>query len=127
LKDEGTIKTDRLTFETSRAGFYAGGDVITGASNVSNAMGAGKQAAQHIDERLTGERRWQRLFPEFDYNHTAPAEPSLSRRHAAPALPASRRTHSQEEVVGALTAAEALEECRRCLHCDLRVLVDQNG
>ncbi|UWZ86549.1 NADH-ubiquinone oxidoreductase-F iron-sulfur binding region domain-containing protein [Occallatibacter riparius] len=127
LKEEGTIKTDRLTFETSRAGFYAGGDVITGASNVSNAMGAGKQAAQHIDERLTGERRWQKLFPEFDYSHTAPGEPSLSRRHAAPALPAGRRIHSQEEVVGALTAAEALEECRRCLHCDLRVLVDQNG
>jgi NADH-quinone oxidoreductase subunit F len=127
LKEEGTIKTDRLTFETSRAGFYAGGDVITGASNVSNAMGAGKQAAQHIDERLMGEQRWQQLFPEFDYSHTAPGEPSLSRRHAAPALPAGQRIHSQEEVIGALNATEALEECRRCLHCDLRVLVDQHG
>ena len=54
LKEEGTIKVDRLTLETSRASFYAGGDVITGASNVSNAMGGGKQAAREIDVRLTG-------------------------------------------------------------------------
>ena len=46
---------DRFSLETSRAGFYAGGDVITGASNVSNAMGGGKQAARKIDERLMGE------------------------------------------------------------------------
>ena len=46
LKEEGTIVVDRFTLETSRPGFYAGGDVITGASNVSNAMGCGKQAAR---------------------------------------------------------------------------------
>jgi pyruvate/2-oxoglutarate dehydrogenase complex dihydrolipoamide dehydrogenase (E3) component len=31
LKEQGTIKVDRFTLETSRPGFYAGGDVITGA------------------------------------------------------------------------------------------------
>ena len=45
LKESGTIIVDRYTLETSRPNFYAGGDVITGASNVSNAMGYGKQAA----------------------------------------------------------------------------------
>ena len=54
LKEEGTIVVDRFTLETSRPNFYAGGDVITGASNVSNAMGGGKQAARKIDERLMG-------------------------------------------------------------------------
>ena len=47
---------DRFTLETSRPGFYAGGDVITGASNMSNAMSGGKQAARNIDERLMGEQ-----------------------------------------------------------------------
>jgi len=42
LKEEGTIRVDRLSLETSRA-VLCGGDVITGASNVSNAMGGGKQ------------------------------------------------------------------------------------
>ena len=42
------------TLETSRSKFYAGGDVISGASNVSNAMGYGKKAARKIDQRLMG-------------------------------------------------------------------------
>jgi NADPH-dependent glutamate synthase beta subunit-like oxidoreductase len=35
-------------------------------------------------------------------------------------LPANERVHSQQEVVAGLDAQEALEECRRCLRCDLR-------
>jgi NADPH-dependent glutamate synthase beta subunit-like oxidoreductase len=120
LKEEGTIVVDRFTFETSRKGFYAGGDVITGASNMSNAMSGGKQAARKIDERLMSADRWQELFPEFEYSRQAPGEPSLSRRHAAASLPAGARARSQQEVITGLTAQEALEECRRCLRCDLR-------
>jgi NADH-quinone oxidoreductase subunit F len=129
LKEEGTIVVDRLSFETSRSGFYAGGDVITGASNMSNAMSGGKQAARKIDERLmsrdipAGESataRWDRLFPAFDYDQQAPAEPSLSHRHASVLLPAAMRVRSQGEVICGLSAQEALEECRRCLRCDLK-------
>ena len=121
LKEDGTITVDRFTLETSRPNFYAGGDVITGASNVSNAMGGGKQAARKIDERLMGEQRWERLFPHFDYSRQAPGEPSLSRRHNAHAVAPSIRIHSQQEVVAGLDSEQALEECRRCLRCDLRV------
>jgi NADH-quinone oxidoreductase subunit F len=123
LKEEGTIVVDRFTLETSRPGFYAGGDVITGASNVSNAMGGGKQAARKIDERLMGEERWEKLFPDFEYSRQAPGEPSLSRRHAGHSLLAKIRVRSQEEVVAGLTPEEALEEARRCLRCDLRATV----
>ena len=95
---------------------------------MSNAMSGGKQAARKIDERLMGQQqsgapninRWEQLLPEFEYSHQAPGEPSLSRRHAASSLPAGSRARSQEEVVTGLSAQEALEECRRCLRCDLR-------
>jgi NADH-quinone oxidoreductase subunit F len=126
LKEEGTIIVDRFTYETSRPNFYAGGDVITGASNVSNAMSCGKQAAQKMDERLTGEQRWARIFPEFEYSRTAPGEPSLSHRHESRTMPAALRIRSQQEVVTGLDANEALEECRRCLRCDLRAPVSAN-
>ena len=126
LKDEGTIKVDRFTLETSRPAFYAGGDVITGASNVSNAMAGGKQAARSIDERLMNESRWDRIFPSFEYSRTAPGEPSLSRRHRPAALSPSARLRSAEEVVAGFSGAEALEECRRCLRCDLRTPVNQD-
>jgi NADH-quinone oxidoreductase subunit F len=131
LKEEGTLAVDRFTLETSRPGFYAGGDVITGASNMSNAMSGGKQAARKIDERLMPERlvseqgsavpRWERLFPDFEYSRQAPGEPSLSRRHTAQFLSAKARARSQDEVVADLSPQEALEECRRCLRCDLRI------
>jgi hypothetical protein len=64
--------------------------------------------------------RWEQLIPDFEYSHQATGEPSLSRRHAASSLPAVSRARSQEEVVTGLSPQEALEECRRCLRCDLR-------
>jgi NADH-quinone oxidoreductase subunit F len=123
LKEDGTIVVDRFTSETSRSGFYAGGDVITGTSNASNAMGYGKQSAINIDEHLMGEQRWEQLFPEFDYSHQAPPEPRLSRRRVAHHMPVGARLHSKEEVIADLSPQEALEECRRCLRCDLRPAV----
>ncbi len=129
LKEEGTIVVDRFTFETSRPGFYAGGDVITGASNMSNAMSGGKQAARKIDERLMSGKlaagelpsaRWERLFPTFAFDQKAPGEPSLSTRHGSSSLPAAFRVRSQDEVICGLSSEAALEECRRCLRCDLK-------
>ena len=40
--------------KTSRDGIYAGGDAVTGAATVILAMGAGKTAAEAIDEMLSG-------------------------------------------------------------------------
>jgi hypothetical protein len=79
-----------------------------------------------MDERLMGESRWDRLFQEFEYSRSAPGEPSLSRRHAAHAIPAALRVKSQQEVVAGLSPQETLEECRRCLRCDLRATVPAN-
>ncbi len=120
IKETGTIEVDRYSLETSRPNFYAGGDVITGASNVSNAMGTGKKAARNIDERLTGERRVHLLQSEFDYDQRAPAEPSPSGRHEPRHLPAAERVRNFEEAAEALSPAEALDEAGRCLRCDIR-------
>ena len=54
IKEGGTIEVNHFTLETSRPHFYAGGDLVTGASNVSNAMGYGKQAARAIDRAADG-------------------------------------------------------------------------
>ena len=40
---------------TSRAGVYAGGDIVTGSATVILAMGAGRQAARAIHKYLSGE------------------------------------------------------------------------
>ena len=51
----GGIIVNEETNETSRENVYAGGDAVTGAATVILAMGAGKKAAQAIDEKLSGE------------------------------------------------------------------------
>lgn len=48
----GTIVTQDDCGRTTREGIYAGGDVVTGAATVIEAMGAGKRAARAIDEYL---------------------------------------------------------------------------
>jgi glutamate synthase (NADPH/NADH) small chain len=49
----GNIVADPETGATSLPGVYAGGDIVTGAATVIEAMGAGKRSAQAIHEYLT--------------------------------------------------------------------------
>ncbi len=48
----GGITVEEATGKTSKDGVYAGGDAVTGAATVILAMGAGKTAANAIDEYL---------------------------------------------------------------------------
>ncbi|MGA2202910.1 MAG: NADH-ubiquinone oxidoreductase-F iron-sulfur binding region domain-containing protein [Terriglobales bacterium] len=120
LKESGTIEVNRFTLETSRPRFYAGGDVTTGASNVSTAMSYGKQAARSLDLQLMETNRWDKIFPVFEYEQTPPEEPSPSRRHNGHVIAPSARSRSNAEVVIGLTQEEALDECCRCLRCDVK-------
>ncbi len=65
-------------------------------------------------------RRWERIFPEFEYEMKAPSHPSESRRHHLTELPPAERARNFEEASLGLTAVEAMEECCRCLRCDVR-------
>lgn len=48
----GCILTQEETGETSRKGVYAGGDAVTGAATVILAMGAGRKAAEAMDQYI---------------------------------------------------------------------------
>jgi len=49
LDRRGNISADLETGQTSKEGVFAGGDIVTGAATVIEAMGAGKRAAATID------------------------------------------------------------------------------
>ena len=53
----GGIIADEETGLTSRENVYAGGDAVTGAATVILAMGAGKNAAAAIHEKLSGQNK----------------------------------------------------------------------
>jgi NADH-quinone oxidoreductase subunit F len=120
IKENGTLEVDRYTLETSRSKFYAGGDLISGASNVSNAMGYGKKAARNIDQRLMGAYRWDQIAPPFEYDMSPPEQPHESGRHTVEELPPLERVESFEEAVVGLVADEAVDEACRCLRCDIK-------
>ena len=52
LNKWGYIIADEKTGKTTKKGVFAGGDIVTGAATVILAMGAGKNAADAIDEYL---------------------------------------------------------------------------
>ncbi len=52
VDSRGCIIIDERTAETSRDGVFAGGDIVTGAATVIQAMGAGKKAATGINEYI---------------------------------------------------------------------------
>lgn len=53
LNKWGYIEVDPETYATSVPGVYAGGDIVTGAATVIEAMGAGKVAAKSIHQYLS--------------------------------------------------------------------------
>ena len=54
VSERGTIVVDEH-LRTSHPRIFAGGDVVTGAATVIEAMGAGRKAARSIHLLLTGE------------------------------------------------------------------------
>ncbi|HEX6974075.1 MAG TPA: FAD-dependent oxidoreductase, partial [Vicinamibacterales bacterium] len=120
-KKGGALVVDRYSLETTRPGFFAGGDAVTGASNVSGAMGFGKRAAATLDERLMGVSRLASVLPQLEFDQSVPDQVTQGTRHDGHHRPVAARVRSGEEVVAGLTAAEALDEASRCLRCDVKI------
>ncbi len=119
LKESGVLDVNRYSLETSREKFYAGGDLVTGASNISNAMGYGKEAARYIDARLSGQSRLDDILPKFIYDQRPP-DPDPCRRHRSRDMPAASRRRTFDEAALGLSPEEASREAARCLRCDIR-------
>ena len=74
LNKRGYIETDE-NLATSMAGVYAGGDIVTGAATVIEAMGAGRRAARSMKKYLgiyqeDSDSKAERLFgiPVYEHN-----------------------------------------------------------
>jgi NADPH-dependent glutamate synthase beta subunit-like oxidoreductase len=120
LNRDGTVRVDPHSRETSLPSVFAGGDVVTGASNLSNAMSLGKRAAAMMDAKLMGEQRFAAIFPTFDYGHEVPQEPQGGPRNLSPTLAPNKRTKDFSEVMLGYSEQQTATECLRCLRCDVK-------
>jgi NADPH-dependent glutamate synthase beta subunit-like oxidoreductase len=114
-----TIKADPVSLATSAKAVYAGGDCVTGAASVIEAIAAGQKAAVSIDRLLGGAGR---LPQNAGFSFVKPDEDALA---AAPPrteekiIPLKERKRGFAEVVLGLDREQALAEAGRCLRCDL--------
>lgn len=127
VRDNGTAAADWVSYETNRARVFAGGDLVTGASNVSSTMATGKDAARAIDSILCGEDRFARLLGSFDVAQRVPPEAEGGGRNASAELAVAQRRTSFAEVLLGLSSQNALAESQRCLRCDVRQALVAKG
>ncbi len=118
------FKADPVTLQTSLEGVFAGGDAVSGAKSVIEAVAAGKRAAETIERYLSGKdltaQRFEstiksvpdELLPETD-------DVEEKARAKTGDLPVARRVGNFQEVEAGLTEEQALAEAERCLNCGL--------
>ena len=122
--ERGCLKIDPLTFETSAAGVFAGGDSVSGPASIIQAVGAGKKAAESIDRYLkNGDMRSNRFedtvkpLPEDLLPDISGKQKSA--RAVPDYLPVEQRSGNFAETEGGLSEQAALAESERCLNCAL--------
>jgi len=118
-----TIQIDPVTLTTSRAGVFAGGDVVTGPATVVQALAAGRLAASRIDDFL------RHRYPAANQNGKESLSGDLSPetieairktgRFEPPFLPPEVRTRDFQAVELVYDWKSAAGEARRCLRCGM--------
>jgi len=119
----GNIEADHNCI-TQAQGVFAGGDIVTGAATVIEAVAAGKRAAESIDGYIrSGEteiRRFQdTLKPIPDELLPSVKDIEKKPRAAAKELSVAQRVKDFSEIETSFSEEDALAECERCLNCAL--------
>jgi indolepyruvate ferredoxin oxidoreductase alpha subunit len=128
--DGGLMKADPVTLSTNIQGVFAGGDAVTGAATVIQAMAAGRKAAKSIDKYFKGEpldkgREGEDVFESKLIVDTWGIEKQA--RSPMPALPVVQRKGNFKEVETGLTREKAIAEAKRCLSCDCHICINLLG
>ena len=118
----GTIEVDETTYQTSRPGVFAAGDVHTGPWIAIEAVGGGIEAAESIHRYLRKEdlaagrtegkeahKRWAEV----------PKDEEGQPREAMAALPPEYTCTCFDEIATGYTEEQAQREASRCLNCGI--------
>jgi putative selenate reductase len=117
LNENGFIRADPRTFETSLPGVYAGGDVANeGPASIVKAAAAGKAIANAILERE--EHVPEPVRTAIDTATLLRRKSNRTWRIHAPRLPLADR-QGFDEVQLTYNAEQARAEASRCLDCDV--------
>ena len=123
----GVPLIDFENWMTSYPGLFAGGDYTQGSRNLISAIGDGRDAAGGINRYLggvdkPGEPAQEIELPDYrrgmvDNYETIPFQ-------LMPSLPLKERFSNTRETETGFTAEEAVVQARRCLQCQLNIMID---
>ncbi|MGB8990895.1 MAG: FAD-dependent oxidoreductase [Desulfobaccales bacterium] len=116
----GTIEVHEVTYETSRPGVFAAGDVHTGPWIAVEAVGGGIEAAESIDRYLRGvDLAEGRTEGEEAHKRWAevPKDEEGQPREPMAALPPEYTCTCFDEIATGYTEEQAVREAARCLNC----------
>ena len=121
-----TIRVAPDGVATAKAGVFAGADCVTGPRSVIEAIAAGRQAASAIDRYLGGDGVIEeQLAPPEEALPPAETYPTLTAAaNEIPLLAVAERLKGFPAVELPLTPEAAIAEAKRCLKCDLPIVVD---
>ena len=117
---DGTLCADPHTLQTTVPHIFAAGDVTTGASDITRAVGQGRRAAHMIDRWLQGDPldgfELDDALPQVDKSKVLARQKRYSRSdHAASETAVAARDFA--EIEAAMTEAEARGSAGDCLDC----------
>jgi len=122
----GLVQVKEETQETTVKGVFAGGDLVKVPGSVIDAIASGRRAAGAIDRYLGGSGD----IDEVLFERPEP-DPRLGRdegfadwhRVMAPCLLPEERTKGFSQIDLGFDEKMATEEAKRCLQCDLRLMI----
>jgi heterodisulfide reductase subunit A-like polyferredoxin len=116
----GTAEVDPVTYETSRKGVFAGGDLQTGPWVAIGAIAAGREAAESIARYVDGRDMAAGRSPLVNENPSyrpIPEHEPWRSRAKMPELTVSDRAGNFREVELGYPEEAGKEEAGRCLNC----------
>ena len=117
VERDGSVVVSR-SLETGCPWLFAGGDMVPSDRTVTSGVGHGKKAARQIDAWLRGAAAAS--VPKHDLATFEKLHPWYfgdAARRSQPELRTERRLEGFGEVVGGLSAEQAVFEAQRCLSC----------
>jgi heterodisulfide reductase subunit A len=122
LNNNGTIKVNAKTLQTSVPYIFAGGDTVMGSTTLIEAAGQGKNAAFYIDKLLNN-----LIMEEYEQGDKLPAADKTKalKKYTGKVLPSiengcipiKERTKTFDEVEFTYTEEELKASTARCLDC----------
>jgi len=122
----GVIDVDEDTLQTGVPKIFAGGDVVSGAASVIEAIAMGRKAAVSIDRFFGGDGVIDETLIELEkFDPWLGQEEGFAekRRVRIPYLSLEERFQDFSLVELGFNEEMALEEANRCLRCDLRLQI----